>query len=153
LWASQFPHTPTTFVSSAPSASLETSLRRSWNLDATPQASRATISHDHYVQNQCRSIGTMTAAAPPTNFSLSHEDLAVCKANFLVALKSSAETNETSYCAALVQASLATMSQGAKEAEQNANAVDSWLDMAEEQLWGVPSETDVHCLEVNRQIP
>jgi hypothetical protein len=95
----------------------------------------------------------MTAAAPPTNFSLSHEDLAVCKANFLVALKSSAETNETSYCAALVQASLATMSQGAKEAEQNANAVDSWLDMAEEQLWGVPSETDVHRLEVNRQIP
>ncbi|CAK9254655.1 unnamed protein product [Sphagnum jensenii] len=143
----QFPHTPTTFVSSAPSASLETSLRRSWNLDATPQASRATISHDHHVQNRCRSIGTMTAAAPPTNFSLSHEDLAVCKANFLVALKSSPETNETSYCAALVQASLATMSQGAKEAEQNANAVDSWLDMAEEQLWGVPSETDVHCLE------
>ncbi len=45
------------------------------------------------------------------------------------------------------------MSQGTKEAEQNANAVDSWLDMAEEQLWGVPSETDVHRLGVNKQIP
>lgn len=96
------------------------------------------------------SVTAITQALTPSLYphKKGQGELALRMAHFLSSFKSSAQTNEADFCEEEVRANLDLMFKGAQAAEEEARALESWLNAAEHQLHEIPSVSDVHHLEV-----
>lgn len=75
-------------------------------------------------------------------------ELSLRMANFLLTFMSSAQTNETRCCEERFSNSLEIMLRKTEAAEREVQAIQSWINDAENQLHTMPTEKDIEWLEV-----